>query len=221
MYSKSGPYNLSLPKPLDKINFDANNLHNPAVQQRSGLLLAAYVVPPEIEALHSIMDPSTRLFWPSPLMDELRTVLYGEPSSKSSPGNNNLDKSRQWIIGKRKEIFVAVSCTHTIKYDDSPPPNPKEDEVTFQDKDDAGNARSTLIPRLVCSFNEGHSWIVVVGTTDDYSSIDEFIDTRLQLITVEEKEKPKPATSFLTSAKGSYEITVHDGTSVLTYEKSM
>jgi hypothetical protein len=196
IWSKSGPQTLKQEKL--KINFDENNIHNPAVQQDHDMLLVSYVVPPTLQMLS--YDTASRLFWPNDLMDEVKTVAHKDnfENAVSVPRGGKPEEyptnSDRWIIGKRNDCFVAVYCTHPFEWHFDGPciPNPKhnpdkdddpwlDDEMTFHD----GPDKSIVIPRLVCKQTR-HSWLIVVGTIPEYNDIKEFYEKRLFSITVKE-----------------------------------
>lgn len=87
-------------------------------------------------------------------------------------------KSKVWCIGRRNDAFIAICCTKPIIYEGK-----ETDDANFQE---TKQSSKKSIPRLYCHDNY-HSWIVLVGTTEDYSSIDDFIHQRVQHIMIEEK----------------------------------
>jgi hypothetical protein len=87
-------------------------------------------------------------------------------------------ESKVWCIGRRNDAFVAVCCTKPIIYEDS-----ETDDANFQETKESPKKS---IPRLYCN-DAYHSWVVVVGTVEEYATMNDFIHERIRKIVIEEK----------------------------------
>jgi hypothetical protein len=211
MWSKCGPQEISVAG--IKIPFEVNNLHGPAAQQDGDTLLVTYITPPNVIDTRSLYsNTDSRVFWPSQFLTSICTIPLGASSGglkKSGESGFDLSLNNQWIIGQRNQIFVAILCTQAVKLDTSSNADSKK-ECTFTYLDATGTQKVTEIPRLICS-KRGHSWVIVVGTiTNALQTIQDFIDQRLQKISVEEHRDTKKEGLF--EEKFKYDITVTDST---------
>jgi hypothetical protein len=167
VWSESGEGNESIS------GFAITNTHAPRIKQRGPLLVAAYVTPAWLRGsigLGVVFSYKSRLFWPSPFFQEQH---FPDPIKEAKSWYNFLSKSRDvwmagtWWGGRRGDCYVGVLCT----------------QKTYLHTKDSGGSKITadgktlLIPRRVCNVYN-HSYIVVVGTSDEFDSMDDFITNR-------------------------------------------
>lgn len=153
--------------------FGIINTHSPHIKQRGPLLVAAYVTPAWLRTtigVGSAFSSKTRLFWPAPFFQEQHLP---EPIKEEKSWLNFLSNPKdiwvkgQWWGGKRGDCYVGVLCTqktylHTAESEDS---KIKADGKTL------------VIPRRVCNVLN-HAYIVVVGTSEEFNSLSDFISNR-------------------------------------------
>lgn len=99
-----------------------------------------------------------RLFWPSPLFDKEK-------------------RENEWWVGQKKGSFVGIFCTKPTLLQT----NESKDavlETLYESK--------TKIPRRCYDKGGGMSWVVIVGSNDEYESIDAFL-SRCQTIDIKEQ----------------------------------
>lgn len=217
------------------------NTHNPAVQQRKDVLVATYIAPSILTStliVGNVFSYKVRFFWPLPFFNETKhyVVFYQETFAHSQATLNGRSKSLQqrnqgmfdglfgkagkvspedtllannkhdwiWLVAQREGCYVAVLCTRPCVIDRSS--DCKDAQIQpFRDQP------KVSIPRITCS-SKKQSWVVVVGTTETYATINEFVDVRLQQILIEEKRHPTYKIVVLdqqTAEPISYEFDLH------------
>lgn len=91
-----------------------------------------------------------------------------------------LSKNRNlcyWRVGRRGSAYIAVLCTKNCSVDTA---NCKD--ATIQPMMDMPEVS---IPRMVCHSNR-QSWVIAVGTQEQYGSLRGFVDEHLQYLVVEQ-----------------------------------
>lgn len=106
--------------------------------------------------------------------------------------------NRLWRVLQRDQAYVGILCTKNITEIQSN--RSKDSTLEFYD-DVTKELRKEAAIRLVCH-SPRQSWIVVVGTSEDYSSVEDFVDNRLRHIVFNERDERR--------STGHYHLTVND-----------
>jgi hypothetical protein len=112
------------------------------------------------------------------------------------------EKTKVWCIGKYENLYIAILCTKPLKidYQDS-------DDGRFQDI--VNNEKYTImLPRLVCE-EKYHSWIIIVGTNQEYATIEAFIDQRISKVVVVEEERDHHTIYYVDVIDGNHHLNYH------------
>lgn len=213
--------------------FGIHNTHNPAVQQIGGLMLITYLTPDVLSSfiIRSLFSSKVRFFWPLSLFDshlikeygkrfdQSNSVVQGKKSwnvlnfgagpRRSSPVFPSeqeqllLKSSRNkvWCIGRKNDVYVAVLCTQSIVVDDN-----DTDDAQFEYFNNEKIKCKQVLARLCCD-NPYHSWIVITCTTQEFSSLESFVNEKLCNIDVQESVVDR-----------IYHVRVLDGSSELEYK---
>ena len=157
------------------------NTHNPAVVQKGSLLVAAYVRPPALKPgfLRCSLSPVVYLLWPTALFDNHWTLSYGSETPIShgllSVKPHTAQSQLTWMIGRKGESFIACLLTRQWKWG----------PCTY-DQDTFRLSPSSDEIRLDCIYSDYKkvSVICVVGSSQDFATVDKFIQNRLNKIEV-------------------------------------
>jgi hypothetical protein len=167
--------------------FGVTNTHNPALQQRGSLLLASFVSPESLYAstvVSRVFSHHVRLYWPSALFDQcventIESELEGLEDTPASP--------LQWYAARKGECYIGVHCTQKSTSDNTPPTKIALWETGRRrvGKDSGAVEAKQTIDRILCE-KQRHSWLIVVATTAEHSTLQHFIRDRLGKISIRE-----------------------------------
>jgi hypothetical protein len=182
VWSQSGKGSESISK------FGIFNTHSPCVSQRGRLLVAAYL-PPKVltrtAVVGSVFSFNVRMFWPRSLFDEEMTGVMGDATThrllsetqssirsvfglKQKEEQDGAIAGGVWWAGRKEQNFIGIMCTKCTHTETGR----QEDAELRLDRDREG----TMIPRRVRREGNGHSWIVIVGTMDEFPSLPSFME---------------------------------------------
>lgn len=154
------------------------NTHNPHVTQRGAVLIAAYVKPSILKTaiVGNLFSGHSQLFWPEAFLDMSvkvtnAAVVGGDGGSSSEDPMKKDWLDGAWWVGQRGSCFIGVTCTHETELVCTPVKD-AELEATVGETYKGGKAHAQ---RRVCKAS-CHAWIVLVGTTEEYSDLSVFVD---------------------------------------------
>lgn len=193
--------------------FGIHNTHNPAVQQRRGLLLVSYVAPrllTKTMIVGNIFSYHVRCFWPMQFFDEEEVISHeaicqlSQQESASQPNalpdNRRGDKLQNarakqiekmtWMIGRKCGAYIAVLCTAKCTWDT----RSSNDAMLQPTRSD----EKQCIPRRTTT-SKAHSWVIVVGSASEFSTLDNFKRYKLSAIVCSDSNRDR-----------RYQVTVTD-----------
>jgi hypothetical protein len=164
--------------------FGVFNTHNPLVRQKGSVLIASHAAPASLTSrmiMGNLFSYSVRVFWPHKLMDECCVFGGASPVEQTVALNAAVNAPGVWMAGRRGGAYVAVYCSQRTKMDHRKAADAKyvlradlwEEEVTYD------------VPRRVCD-QYRNSWVVVVGTTKEYPTLQAFVDRCLRILIAEQ-----------------------------------
>jgi hypothetical protein len=179
---------------ISVIKFPIMNTHCPAVHQCGSLLVASYLISPKLDSIKSILSTDVRLMWP-----------FNFPRPLPPKKNNGLFSSfkkpeivyHDWLTHCQSDLYIG--CYFTKKF------IKQRSDHCFQSSRDV---KSQHFFEAVCKYKQV-SLIVVVGTFEEYSSLNAFISNRLKPISDKLVENTN---------NGKYYVRVEDGDNVIEYE---
>lgn len=158
--------------------FDVINTHSPCIKQVNNVLVLSYMTPASLRTvvMSRLFDHKVRFFWPSSYFDEEKCTTKAKKirSVFNTRGNNKMrwDKG-SWWIARSGVYYVGISCTQetyvSVTATADTMSQRKKDEIEYS------------IPRKVCK-ELNHSWIVLLGNTKDYATIEDFIDRKCKSV---------------------------------------
>jgi hypothetical protein len=189
--------------------FGINNTHNPAVQQIADVLVASYVTPSALNGITgAIFRPRVYLMWPAQLFEvnkycvlnnsfedststvssELRRLRARQRSPLLLTNVVNLFRNKEtddqllmncslklWRIGVRNDCYVACHLTTPCYVNVS-----NCNDLIFQV--DVGSDRIPF--EQIWTDSAAVSIVIVVGSKQDFPTIENFVDCRLRFINV-------------------------------------
>jgi hypothetical protein len=136
------------------------------------------------------------------LKESLKKEFLLYPTDKEEHFLRN-DRTKVWCIGQYDNLYIAVLCTKPVKidYQDS-------DDGHFQDIGMNGQKYTVMIPRLVCE-EKYQSWILIVGTNQEYPTIEAFIDQRISKVVIVEEERDHHTIYYVDVIDGTHHLNYH------------